>query len=153
MSAPTNDASIGDVTTTVEAIRRGVDLLDRHGPVNWRDVVEVDQLYMRSAATCVLGQVYRRAFNSTDRIDWIGNVGSAYDLGVAVLRAMCGERSNNYVTVGVWTHRHGFTVWYLPPDHVSEDVAYTIRRRTWGQLDRGWRAVLTGGDVEAAVAS
>jgi hypothetical protein len=41
-------------------VRKGIALLDLHGPEGWRDSVDLTALNMGSPSACILGQVYQR---------------------------------------------------------------------------------------------
>lgn len=42
----------------VEAVTAAIALLDKHGPENWRDRIDLTRLNMWSWRDCILGQVY-----------------------------------------------------------------------------------------------
>jgi hypothetical protein len=39
-------------------VNRGIAVLDKHGPANWRSMVEPDSLNVGSCSFCPLGQIY-----------------------------------------------------------------------------------------------
>lgn len=43
---------------TVEAVQRGMDLLDEHGPRGWRDEIDLAELDIALSRQCVLGQLW-----------------------------------------------------------------------------------------------
>ena len=42
----------------VRRVRRGIDLLDEHGPSDWRERIDVESLEMANVFSCVIGQVF-----------------------------------------------------------------------------------------------
>jgi hypothetical protein len=91
-------------------IARGVAVLDRHGPANWRRRINVSRLDLKKVCDCVLGQVYR------------GTGGlSPFEVGATVLYAAThGLNANRLMRevyvgdggidrkVGIWAEDHGF---------------------------------------------
>lgn len=44
--------------TVEQAVQNGIELLDIAGPVDWRENIDLNELFMNSAYDCILGQLY-----------------------------------------------------------------------------------------------
>jgi len=49
------------MSTVAERVQKGIDLLDAHGPENWRERIMLHEFNIKSACNCVLGFVYADA--------------------------------------------------------------------------------------------
>lgn len=66
---------IGD--SLAERVAKGVERLDKRGPLYWRRRVDPDTLDLRSPFCCVLGQVYGSYTEGLDALE----LGSSVDYG------------------------------------------------------------------------
>lgn len=49
-----------------QAVQKGVALLDRFGPSDWRQQIDINELSMGSPYTCVLAQSFKQEIGSAD---------------------------------------------------------------------------------------
>jgi hypothetical protein len=81
-------------------VARGMKLLDKKGPKNWRAQVDLNRLNMSHADRCVLGQVYGGFWNGLSRLG---------------LRSEAAEQK---------VARHGFAAWDEPFYSLDLDAAW-----------------------------
>lgn len=46
------------ITSVTEQVQAGADLLDKHGPADWRSRVDLSRLDILDPDNCILGQIY-----------------------------------------------------------------------------------------------
>lgn len=103
-----------------ECVKRGTELIDQHGPQDWRNKINSGELDMVSSQRCVLGQLY-------------GSLGQG-------LEALKFKIEGAYIGDSVWSSvcHHGFSI---------EDERHLVPELSFPVLTRLWREEIGGANV------
>lgn len=75
--------------TVPERVAKGVKWLDKYGPKDWRDKVEIKDLNLQSTCLCVLGQVFNQKAEDEEKYDIYGV--SGFDWALEFFRGKKGS--------------------------------------------------------------
>src|SRR5262245_8541144 len=99
----------------VARVRRGMALLDKHGPAYWRDCIDPKHLAIDSIYDCALGQIYGTYIEGLGRMPM----------------SACME-----------PHEYGFTLPEVPTMRLSL-LSGRILGTEWDELNTAWRQELS----------
>ena len=73
-----------------DCVSRGIELLDKYGPEDWRDLIDRETYHHHDVLDCILGQVYGSYFGGKSALeDAITEAGEWEDLPECAVTAWC----------------------------------------------------------------